>query len=412
MQIDVSEVQYVKELYPRARENDAIIERYRGCLENLPPIIIARGCVLVDGFHRWQAHRREGAKTIQAEDLGNLTDIEIFRESIRRNSTHGFQLEEKDKERDASIMWEKLAFLDVGERYKELCTLFSVSRSTMERWTKETRKTEKEEKQTKAWDMWLNCVSERQIAETLRVDHVTISNWLVKKRQMTEFHQVPSSLQCFDVWGFEHVDKSAGGKIFERMPSQVMENLLWMITDVGSIVVDPMAGSGTTIDVAKRMGRRVWASDLTLFTPNLPIHEHDITTGWPKDAPNKADLIILHPSRWKHGNGKYSEKPEDFGNMGLDSCRKSWRCVINACKDHLSPAGFIAFLIGYKDEDDDDLDQGFETYSECLERGLKLYQRIIVVGEPEPATPERIESAKENKRLLSAYSELIIMRAT
>jgi hypothetical protein len=59
---------------------------------------------------------------------------------------------------------------------------------------------------------------------------------------------------------------------------------------VGSIIVDPFAGSGTTIDVAKRMGKRVWARDLTPFTPNLPIHQHDITRVWPEGAQGKADL--------------------------------------------------------------------------------------------------------------------------
>ena len=43
------------------------------------------------------------------------------------------------------------------------------------------------------------------------------------------------------------------------MPPQVVENLLWFYTDPADIVGDLFAGSGTTIDVAKSMGRRVWA---------------------------------------------------------------------------------------------------------------------------------------------------------
>jgi DNA modification methylase len=37
--------------------------------------------------------------------------------------------------------------------------------------------------------------------------------------------------------------------------AQTIENLLSLCTDVGSIMEDPLAGLGTTIDVAKRMGR-------------------------------------------------------------------------------------------------------------------------------------------------------------
>jgi ParB-like chromosome segregation protein Spo0J len=95
-EIPTSAVRFVKELYPRLKPHDDVVERYRDALENLPPIVVARGGVLVDGYHRWQAHVREGAETIQAEDLGNLTDAEIVRESIKRNATHGQQLSRRD----------------------------------------------------------------------------------------------------------------------------------------------------------------------------------------------------------------------------------------------------------------------------------------------------------------------------
>jgi hypothetical protein len=233
-------------------------------------IKIAQGRILVDGFHRWQAHKREGKATIEAIDLGPLSDSEIFKQAIKLNCEHGYQLEEKDKQRHAQSFWGKLAHLSDTERYEELCELFSVSRSTIERWTKVERQKEKEEKETKAWEIWLDCWSERAIGEEIGVAHETVSNWLAKKRQMPEFSQPPASLQHFDIWDFAKLDPTAGSAIFGRMPAQIVENLLWLYTDVGSIIVDPFAGSGTTIDVAKRVGRRVWASDLTPFTPNLP----------------------------------------------------------------------------------------------------------------------------------------------
>ena len=41
------------------------------------------------------------------------------------------------------------------------------------------------------------------------------------------------------------------------MPPPIVENVLWLYTEPGDIIVDPFAGGGTTIDVAKAMGRRV-----------------------------------------------------------------------------------------------------------------------------------------------------------
>jgi hypothetical protein len=123
--IPVDSVRFVKELYPRLREDDAAIERYRDAVDQLPPIVVARDGVLVDGFHRWQAHRREGHAEIQAENLGELPDAEILRESYRRNATHGQQLSKADKISAAEHMYRSLPGTD-DERYTEIATVLSI----------------------------------------------------------------------------------------------------------------------------------------------------------------------------------------------------------------------------------------------------------------------------------------------
>lgn len=129
-------------------------------------------------------------------------------------------------------MWRSLGHLDTDERYNDLQDLFSVSRSTIKRWTQDARDEEKREKQDKAWDMWLDCYSQGEIADTVNVTQQTVSNWLTKKGQMGQFCKAPSSLQTFDVWSFGKADESAGGKILGRMPAQVMENLIWTVSSL------------------------------------------------------------------------------------------------------------------------------------------------------------------------------------
>ena len=123
--IPVTSVRYVKELYPRLKHHDDVIERYRDALENLPPIVVGQGRrARVDGYHPWQAHVREGADSIKAENIGNLADAEIIRESIKRNASHGHQLTRADKKRLAAQLWASFSDFTTADRVKEIrrCT--------------------------------------------------------------------------------------------------------------------------------------------------------------------------------------------------------------------------------------------------------------------------------------------------
>jgi hypothetical protein len=134
----------------------------------------------------------------------------------------------------------------------------------------------------------------------------TLHGWLVEKRKGSEFNQPSESRQHFDIWQFHKSDGDSS--YFGRMPPQVVENLLWLYTDVGDIVVDPFAGGGTTIKVANEMGRRVFSSDIKPSTPMLPIHEHDITMGWHAAVPGNALLSsFLSVLKNRTDNGLRSE---------------------------------------------------------------------------------------------------------
>jgi len=128
--------------------------------------------------------------------------------------------------------------------------------------------------QEQAWDLWLDCWTQDAIAAEVGVDQKTVSNWVGNMERVPKFLQPPASRQHFDVWNFPTADNESS--YFGKLSSQVVENLLWLYTAPGQVVFDPFAGSGTTIAVAKTMGRRVWASDRKPVFPLLPIHRHDI----------------------------------------------------------------------------------------------------------------------------------------
>ncbi len=411
--INCQDVRYVKELYPRLKPNDEVVERYRDALDNLPPIVVARDGVLVDGYHRWQAHVREGAESIQAENLGNLTDAEILRESITRNATHGQQMSRQDKQRMATRLWGAFADVKAAERVKDIADLLAVSERAVQAWTKDARKAEKEQQQDKAWDLWLDCAEQKAIAEQMDISEGTVSEWF-RERKSAET-EPPESRQHFDVWQFPTTDRQSGGQqsYFGALPPQVIENLLWFYTKPGDIIVDPFAGSGTTVDVAKAMGRRVWASDRlgNKYSPHLPIHQHDITSGWPDAAPRKADLILLDPPYWQQAKGKYSSDPEDLGNMQLHEFGDAWQATVKACAAHLSDGGRLAFIISPTQlEDGQVIDHARMLEGDCIVGpGLQTERRIIVPYSTQQATGQQVTWARENKRMLKLYRDLVVM---
>lgn len=418
MEIAVSSVRFVQDLYPRLHPMDDLIERYTDVLASLPPIVVARGGILVDGYHRWQAHLRAKSETISVEHLGDLSDAEILNESIVRNARHGAQLSEADKKALALKLWYTLAHVGDADRIRTLSERLSVSDDTIYRWTGDVRREEKETLKAQAWDEWLNCRSYRQIAELMGCDDKTISAWCAEKAALAG-NSAPvatkekpwGNVQHFDVWQFGK--DNGDSSYFGRMPPQVVENLLWLYTEPGAIVVDPFAGSGTTIEVAKRMGRRVWGGDLTSATryPMLPIRTHNIVEGWPNEAPRKADLILLDPPYWQQAKGKYSDAECDLANMSLADFYSAWQRVVKACVPHLSEGGRLAYIIGPTQVNGGCVeDHATEMLRACWSAKLRVERRVIVPYQTQQATGQQVEWARENRCLLKLYRDLVVLK--
>ena len=95
----------------------------------------------------------------------------------------------------------------------------------------------------------------------------------------------------YDVWPFRH-DRAFGIPHPGSIPPALVAHALHYYTDPGALVVDPMAGGGTTLDVCQSMGRRCLAYDLHPVRPE--IRTHDIRTGFPPEA-SGCDLIFCDP---------------------------------------------------------------------------------------------------------------------
>jgi len=97
VRIGVDEVVWREDLYPRIEADNATIEKYMESLDVLPPILVNQRNELIDGYHRWTAHRREKAETIAAVVEETSSDADLLRRAIETNAKHGLQLSRQDK---------------------------------------------------------------------------------------------------------------------------------------------------------------------------------------------------------------------------------------------------------------------------------------------------------------------------
>lgn len=111
----------------------------------------------------------------------------------------------------------------------------------------------------------------------------------------------------YTIWDFQYRDDYAGDKDFHGNCSpQVVEQCIWRFTNERDLVLDPMSGSGTTIDVCKRYNRKCIGYDI-----KPPPNRTDIVQNDSRKIPldnEFIDMIFIHPPYW---NLTYFTKAEE-----------------------------------------------------------------------------------------------------
>lgn len=108
----------------------------------------------------------------------------------------------------------------------------------------------------------------------------------------------------YDVWTFSTCDPRFGADYPGRIPGQLVAQVLYFFTEQGDLVLDPMAGSGTTLDVAKVLKREARGYDAHPSRPDIV--PHDLRDGWPKET-EEASLIFLDPPYYKKMDAGYGD---------------------------------------------------------------------------------------------------------
>jgi len=151
----------------------------------------------------------------------------------------------------------------------------------------------------------------------------------------------------YTVWDFQYRDDYAGDKDFHGNCSpQVVEQCVWRLTNEGDLVLDPMAGSGTTLDVCKRYNRKCIGYDI-----KPPSSRTDIIRNDSRKIPLKdefVDMIFIHPPYWNLAYfTKAEEKLPDLSRAKsaqefLDMLKQ----VFQECYRTLKHGKFMCVLLG------------------------------------------------------------------
>ena len=127
-------------------------------------------------------------------------------------------------------------------------------------------------------------------------------------------------------------------------PGFIIWNLVRRYTDLGDLVLDPMCGSGTTLDVCKEEGRKAICYDIS-----PPPNRQDIVQNDARKIPlpdNHVDLIFVDSPYGD--NIRYNEHPDCIGKISSESetFYEELEKVMKECHRVLKPDKVIGWLIG------------------------------------------------------------------
>jgi hypothetical protein len=128
--------------------------------------------------------------------------------------------------------------------------------------------------QMNAWFQFLSETenTDLEIAEEPKSWELLPEAKVIKKTALESDEELPL-LEATTLWDFPRQSYGKHPKGDNKYPgvtpALLIWNLVWRYTEPGDLVVDPMCGSGTTIDVCKEEGRRVIGYDIAPTRPDI-----------------------------------------------------------------------------------------------------------------------------------------------
>lgn len=228
---------------------------------------------------------------------------------------------------------------------------------------------------------------------------------------MGHAHRPPLKLQTTTLWYYpsqQYGERPMGNPAYPgRTPSYVIWNLLERYTRPGDLVVDPFCGGGTTLDVARSLGRRAAGLDIE---PNRDDILRADARRWPLRS-GVADLVFMDPPYSTHV--RYSAREGCIGE--LDAFEDAYFEAMELCFEEaervLRERRYLAVFVS----DTFKKKQGFvpigTRFAELLGRRFRPIDHVAVVrGNRKLEAPRFHAVAAEQNFFLRGFTHLLIFK--
>jgi ParB family transcriptional regulator, chromosome partitioning protein len=212
----------------------------------------------------------------------------------------------------------------------------------------------------------------------------------------------------YDVWACRH-DRAFGIPHPGSIPPGVVAHALHYFSSPQDLVVDPMAGGGTTIDVCQAMGRRCLAYDINPVRPD--IQALDIRHGYPVETLG-CNLVLLDPPYHSMLAGRYGER--GAGDLSLAEWGAFLQNLANVSFQVLKSGGYIALLLANQTEKDlpcshGYIDHVFLGYQALINARFVPIRRVSCPMDG-AYLPQQVRRARADGRMLGQVRDLLVMR--
>ena len=219
-----------------------------------------------------------------------------------------------------------------------------------------------------------------------------------------------TNLEASTCWDFPY--QSPDGSVFGSnrykgcTPAMAVWNLLRRYTRPGDLVVDCMAGSGTTIDVARALGRRVIGLDLK---PSRP----DIVRNDARHLPFEDDSVDFHFVDSPYSDNLcYSDDGRCIGKIPANTERVFEEIARVATEIHrtLKPGKHAAWVISDEYRRRHYTPVGFKVFGVLAGLFEPIDTVVLVRHNDSGSNPMWEHKARERNFFLRGFKYLFIMR--